>query len=239
MVKEDQYFPADLILIKSSNASGLAYIETKNLDGETNLKHKSCLKELQATITSPEKATALRGLITCESPNDQLYKFEGTLNLGSDNPVSSDAFSLDHNSLLLRGTSLRNTEWVYGLVVYSGHDTRIMKNQSKTRTKFSKLELQTNRQIIYIFIFQIFICLIGATFNQLWTLRIGNTQHQYLALFNTEMTETNNFTEAIIKESLTRFGTWMLLFANFVPISLIVTMELVKFFQAQFIQWDT
>jgi len=178
-------------------------------------------------------------LITCESPNDQLYKFEGTLNLGSDNPVSSDAFSLDHNSLLLRGTSLRNTEWVYGLVVYSGHDTRIMKNQSKTRTKFSKLELQTNRQIIYIFMFQIFICLIGATFNQLWTLRIGNTQHQYLALFNTEMTETNNFTEAIVKESLTRFGTWMLLFANFVPISLIVTMELVKFFQAQFIQWDT
>jgi len=53
------------------------------------------------------------------------------------------------------------------------------------------------------------------------------------------MTETNNFTEAIVKESLTRFGTWMLLFANFVPISLIVTMELVKFFQAQFIQWDT
>jgi len=46
MVKEDQYFPADLILIKSSNASGLAYIETKNLDGETNLKHKSCIKEL-------------------------------------------------------------------------------------------------------------------------------------------------------------------------------------------------
>lgn len=72
---------------------------------------------------------------------------------------------------------MKNTEWVYGLVVYSGHDTRIMKNQSKTRTKFSKLEVQTNRQIIYIFMFQIFICIIGAGFNQLWTLRIGNTNH--------------------------------------------------------------
>ena len=46
-INQDQYFPADLILIKSSNPSGLAYIETKNLDGETNLKHKSCIKELQ------------------------------------------------------------------------------------------------------------------------------------------------------------------------------------------------
>ncbi len=45
-VNNEQYFPADLILLKSANASGLAYVETKNLDGETNLKHKSCIKEI-------------------------------------------------------------------------------------------------------------------------------------------------------------------------------------------------
>lgn len=152
-------------------------------------------------------------MINCESPNDQLYKFEGTLNLGSENPLANDAFSLDHNNLLLRGTSLKNTEWIYGLVVYSGHDTRIMKNQSKTRTKLSKLEKQTNQQIIYVFLFQVAICLVGAGFNQLWTLRMGTNQHAYLALFSTEMIDTSNFTEAIVKESLVRFGTWMLLFA--------------------------
>ena len=64
-----------------------------------------------------------------------------------------DTFSLDHNNLLLRGTSLRNTDWVYGLVIYSGHDTRIMMNSSKARTKFSNLETQTNRQIVFIFLF--------------------------------------------------------------------------------------
>jgi hypothetical protein len=42
---------------------------------------------------------------------------------------------------------------------------------------------------------------------------MGTNQHEYLALFSTEMIDTNNFTEAIVKESLVRFGTWMLLFA--------------------------
>lgn len=84
-----------------------------------------------------------------------------------------DTYSLDHSNLLLRGTSLKNTEWVWGIVVYSGHDTKIMKNSSKSRTKFSKLELQTNRQIIFVFMFQMTICIVGAGFNQLWTLRVG------------------------------------------------------------------
>ena len=82
-----------------------------------------------------------------------MYKFEGTLHLGEENPLANEASSLDHNNLMLRGTSLKNTEWVYGIVVYSGHDTRIMRNQSKTRSKFSKLEMQTNKQIILVFIF--------------------------------------------------------------------------------------
>jgi phospholipid-transporting ATPase len=114
---------------------------------------------------------------------------------------------------MLRGTSLKNTEWVYGIVVYSGHDTRIMRNQSKTRTKFSKLEMQTNKQIILVFIFQVLICMVGASFNQLWTLRVGTDLHPYLGLELTEVQETESFTSAIIFESLTRFGTWMLLFA--------------------------
>lgn len=125
-----------MVLLRSSNNNGIAYVETKNLDGETNLKHKSALKELQATVTDAAACTTFRGQVTCEAPNDQLYKFEGTIKT-PDNVT----YSLDHNSILLRGTSLRNTEWVYGIVIYTGHDSKIMKNSSKARTKFSKLEL--------------------------------------------------------------------------------------------------
>lgn len=43
-IMQDEFFPADLILLNSSAPKGICYIETKNLDGETNLKHKQGVK---------------------------------------------------------------------------------------------------------------------------------------------------------------------------------------------------
>lgn len=40
-VCRDEYFPADIVLINSSDTQGICYVETKNLDGETNLKYKT------------------------------------------------------------------------------------------------------------------------------------------------------------------------------------------------------
>lgn len=39
-VRENEYFPCDMLLLNTSLPKGICYIETKNLDGETNLKHK-------------------------------------------------------------------------------------------------------------------------------------------------------------------------------------------------------
>jgi P-type E1-E2 ATPase len=39
MVVENEFLPVDLVILRTS-ADNLCYIETKNLDGETNLKHK-------------------------------------------------------------------------------------------------------------------------------------------------------------------------------------------------------
>ena len=54
--------------------------------------------------------------------------------------ASSESVSLSYDSFLLRGSSLRQTEWIFGLVTFTGHHTRIMKNSTGARTKFSRIE---------------------------------------------------------------------------------------------------
>lgn len=45
-VYKDEEFPADLLFMKSSKENGLAFVDTMNLDGETNLKERTAPKEL-------------------------------------------------------------------------------------------------------------------------------------------------------------------------------------------------
>ena len=81
-IKRDEYFPADLIIINSSGPKGICYIETKDLDGETNLKHKQADKRLlELDLNSEAKIieNMMGAYVQCENPNDMLYRFEGTL----------------------------------------------------------------------------------------------------------------------------------------------------------------
>lgn len=92
-----------------------------------------------------------------------LYRFEGTMGLGGDK--KGTLVSLGPDQILLRGSCMRNTETAYGLVVFTGHETKVMKNSVKSRAKFSKLELSTNNYIFMIVILQFIISLIGAIIN--------------------------------------------------------------------------
>jgi magnesium-transporting ATPase (P-type) len=105
--------------------------------------------------------------VECENPNDMLYKFEGTMGLGGDKKGA--LVPLGPDQMLLRGSSMRNTDFAYGLVVFTGHETKIMKNSVKSRAKFSKLELSTNNYIFMIVLLQFIISVTGATFNTIWT----------------------------------------------------------------------
>jgi phospholipid-transporting ATPase len=77
-VNQDQYFPADILFLASTNADGISYIETSNLDGETNLKIRKAL-ERTWDYFDEENVAKFKGTIECEHPNNSLYTFVGNL----------------------------------------------------------------------------------------------------------------------------------------------------------------
>lgn len=142
----DENFPCDMILIGTSLPKGICYVETKGLDGETNLKQKAAKNETNQFCRNEhsifQNFTGCR--VTCDLPNADLYKFEGRISgLGTEVGLSND-------QLLLKGCQLRNTEYVYGVAVYLGHQTKIMENSLKGRPKKSQMELATNTYIILV-----------------------------------------------------------------------------------------
>jgi phospholipid-transporting ATPase len=172
-------------------------------------------------------------------------------------------YALASDNLLLRGMSVKNTESVYGVVVFTGHETKVMKNSEDAKYKSSRLELSANKTIIMIFIIQICMALffgilsyfvrknvydysettecteeatgacagINAKDKRDECMRIQKNlcrDHYYLGVH-----EEPSFTMA-----MKNTGTWILFMTNLVPISLVVSLEMVKFFQAMFMQFD-
>ncbi|CAG8459145.1 11098_t:CDS:10 [Diversispora eburnea] len=147
-VEGGEFFPADLILLSSSEPEGLCYIETSNLDGETNLKIKQAPTET-AGLVSPAQIASLGGHIKSEKPNNSLYTFDGVLVMNTaDGPKQ---VPLDPMQILLRGAQMRNTRWIYGIVIFTGHETKLMRNASATPIKRTSVEKMVNVQIIFLF----------------------------------------------------------------------------------------
>jgi magnesium-transporting ATPase (P-type) len=325
-IYKDEYFPADLVLLYSTNKNGVAYVETKNLDGETNLKYKESVKNsyrlLKQFGSEHERENVIKktfGIIQCDKPNAHMYEFDGiyyyesrtsvvnfdaneanekntsdhgiennfdrtyskdghqdmaqgsqnnsnnaaqisafkesssnaynaerrvsaledasgfldkSIGQGNNHIISSSHSSmspvpLDYNNFLLRGSSLRNTDFIYGVVIYCGHNTKIMLNSLTARTKQSKVFKIMNSQLKLIIILQMIICV---SFGLLYSL---DPDPYNKILYYKEMTPYD-----VVRNFIFAFFAWLLAISNIVPISLLVTVEMIKFCQASFISWD-
>ena len=221
-VERNEFFPADLVLLASSEPEGLAYVETANLDGETNLKVKQASRAT-AKLTSAAGVSELRGKLECEAPNNHLYTFDGTLELGSSRiPVGPE-------QLLLRGAQLRNAPWVFGLVVFTGHDTKLMRNTTATPIKRTRVDHQVNRFIVMLFVLLLALAVVSAIGSAIQSARHADTA-KYLMLDLDERSGPRQFIESVL--------TFIILYNSLIPISLIVTMEVVKLQQAALIGSD-
>ncbi|XP_010782864.1 phospholipid-transporting ATPase IA isoform X4 [Notothenia coriiceps] len=215
------HLPADLVILSSSEPQGMCYIETSNLDGETNLKIRQGLR-VTSDIRDIESLMRLSGKMECESPNRHLYEFVGNLRLEGHSTIP-----LGPDQILLRGAQLRNTQWVHGVVVYTGHDTKLMQNSTRPPLKLSNVERITNFQILVLFGCLLAISLLCSIGQTIWKYQYGNDAW-YMDL---NYGGAANFG--------LNFLTFIILFNNLIPISLLVTLEVIKFIQAFFINWDT
>ncbi|KAK4715680.1 hypothetical protein R3W88_014018 [Solanum pinnatisectum] len=154
-VKQDEFFPADLLFLASTNPDGVCYIETANLDGETNLKIRKALEKTWDYVT-PDKVSGFTGEVQCEQPNNSLYTFAGNL------IIQKQTLPLGPNQLLLRGCSLRNTQYLVGAVIFTGHETKVMMKSLKIPSKRSSLEKKLDKLILTLFSVLFSMCLLGA-----------------------------------------------------------------------------
>uniref|UniRef100_A0A8C1SY08 Phospholipid-transporting ATPase n=1 Tax=Cyprinus carpio TaxID=7962 RepID=A0A8C1SY08_CYPCA len=207
-------------VLSYSEPQAMCYTETSNLDGETNLKIRQGLP-LTASFQSLEELMVLSGRLECEGPNRHLYDFTGTLRLENHNPAP-----LGPDQVLLRGAQLRNTQWVVGIVVYTGHDSKLMQNSTKAPLKRSNVERVTNMQILVLFGILLVMALVSSIGAAIW-----NQQHTDEACWYLSRDISLNFWYNLL--------TFIILYNNLIPISLLVTLEVVRFTQALFINWDT
>ncbi|OQR99768.1 phospholipid-transporting ATPase [Achlya hypogyna] len=217
--------PADLLVLAVAEQpgippSGICYVETKSLDGETNMKVRQAMELTTATCHDPATLVGLRGHVHCEHPNAGINSFQGVLTIGDTQEA------IPYKSVLLRGCTLRNTEWIVGLVLNTGKDTKIMRNNTATPSKMSSMDLAINRYIIVLVGVLFTCCAVGATGSVLWDATYFDAW--YFA---------GASPDAAV-DWWTMFFYFFLLMYQFVPISLYVSMSMVKYIQAVFIQWD-
>uniref|UniRef100_A0AAV2MP35 P-type ATPase N-terminal domain-containing protein n=1 Tax=Knipowitschia caucasica TaxID=637954 RepID=A0AAV2MP35_KNICA len=167
-LENNQFVTADLLLLSSSEPLNLVYIETAELDGETNLKVKQALPVTGDLGDNMEKLADFNGEVRCEPPNNRLDRFTGTLTF------AGQKYSLNNEKILLRGCTLRNTGWCYGLVLFGGPETKLMQNCGKSTFKRTSIDRLMNVLVLCIFGFLAVMCTVLAIGNFVWELKDGS-----------------------------------------------------------------
>ncbi|KAM8765455.1 phospholipid-transporting ATPase VB isoform 2-T2 [Rhynchonycteris naso] len=224
-MRSNEIIPADILLLFSSDPGGICHLETANLDGETNLKQRRVVKGFskQGVQFEPE---CFHNTIVCEKPNNHLNRFKGYM----EHPDQTRT-GFGSESLLLRGCTIRNTELAVGIVIYAGHETKAMLNNSGPRYKRSKVERRMNTDISFCIGLLFLMCLTGAVGHSLW----NGTFREHPPF---DVPDAKGGFLPLALGGFYMFLTMVILLQVLIPISLYVSIELVKLGQVFFLHSD-
>ncbi|KAI3979152.1 hypothetical protein MKX01_016977 [Papaver californicum] len=223
--------PCDMVLLSTSDPTGVAYVQTINLDGESNLKTRYAKQE---TLSKMPQKEGVQGLIKCEHPNRNIYGFQANME------IDGKRVSLGPSNIILRGCELKNTAWAIGVAVYAGRETKAMLNNSGAPSKRSRLETVMNREIITLSLVLVVMCSIVSGLGWSWLLR-NRDELEYLPFFRKKdySKEENYQYSGLGAEVLFTFLKSVIVFQIMIPISLYISMELVRLGQAYFMIQDS
>jgi phospholipid-translocating ATPase len=219
--------PADIVILSTSDIDNKCYIETKNLDGETNLKSRVGLNNT-FHLKRSKNFENVQFELNSEAPNLNMYTYQGSFNyrdsLGRD---SQEPINIEN--LALRGCTIRNTKWVIGFVVFTGADSKIMLNSGITPTKRSRISKELNLSVIINFAFLFILCFVSGLVNGIFYDR-DNTSFTFF--------EYDAYGSTAAINGIITFFVVMNIYQALVPISLYITVEIIKTAQAYFIYSD-
>ncbi|XP_060705042.1 phospholipid-transporting ATPase ID [Hemiscyllium ocellatum] len=224
-MENNHFVTADMLLLSSSEPYGLTYIETAELDGETNLKVKQALTVTSDMGENTQALASFDGEVRCEAPNNRLDKFKGTLT------YKENKYPLDNEKILLRGCTLRNTEWCYGLVIFAGQDSKLMQNSGLSAFKRTNIDRLMNILVLWIFGFLIVMCTVLAIGNSIWESQKG----YYFQVYLPWDVDTPNASFS----GFLMFWSYVIILNTVVPISLYVSIEVIRLGSSFYIDWDS
>ncbi|UZP46571.1 hypothetical protein NXS19_014383 [Fusarium pseudograminearum] len=222
-LRRDDAVPADIVLLHATGPNGIAYIDTMALDGETNLKSKQACPLLAERCNTMEGLRATQATVISENPNLDLYSYDGRVT------VDGETLPLSMNNVVYRGSTLRNTAEALGIIVNTGEECKIRMNANKNvRAKKPAMQSVINKMIMV----QIFIVLM---------LTIGLTIGYYLWRDRTEdfawYIRRRGFWDARIPFKEIFFG-FIIMFNTLIPLSLYISLEIIKLGQLFLLQDD-
>ncbi|KAG0489547.1 hypothetical protein HPP92_006410 [Vanilla planifolia] len=231
-IHSNETIPCDLVLLATSDPTGVAYVQTINLDGESNLKTRYAKQE---TLSMPPES--LSATIRCEKPSRNIYGFHANVELEG----RQQRVSLGPSNIILRGCELKNTAWVVGVAVYTGKETKVMLNSSGASSKRSRLETHMNREIIILAVALFALCATVTVLAGAWLGRhrdeLDDIPYYRKSDFSDKDVEKYEY-YGIGWQIVFTFFMAVLLFQVMIPIALYISMELVRLGQAFFMIQD-
>ncbi|KAI1174893.1 hypothetical protein F4777DRAFT_552254 [Nemania sp. FL0916] len=213
----DEAVPADLILLHATGENGIAYIDTMDLDGETNLKSRESLRDFGDCDTIAGLQSTVAEFVV-EDPNPDLYNFDGRVS------VNGKTLPLTSNQVIYRGSTIRNTSCVIGIVINTGEECKIRLNANQhPDAKKPALEAMANK-IVLTLVFYVIVLTAGCSAGYVMWRWATERKSWYIADATVEL-----------KQIIIGYA---IQYNNIVPLSLYVTLELTRIGQMLLLNGD-